>query len=122
MKHLSTIVALAVLALVPGCGCNIDHPGQGQKIGQVVKVSYGGVLRDTWEGQIIRGGLSGGSGSIGTAPFDFTVEDQKLVPILQGYMSNQTEVIITYRVEGIYSAFRSDSGGHFLLSVEPAKK
>jgi hypothetical protein len=122
MKHLSLIASLFVLAFVPGCGCNIHHPGKGQKIGQIVKLSYGGVFRDTWEGQLIRGGLSDGSGTVGIAPFDFTVEDKALIPIIQGYMSNQTEVIITYQTEGIYSVLRSNSGGDFLLSIQPAKK
>jgi hypothetical protein len=35
-------------------------------------------------------------------------------------LQNQQEVVITYRIEGVYGACRSDSGGHFLVSVRPA--
>ena len=122
MKHLPLVASLLILALTPGCGCNLHHPGKGQKIGQIVKLSYGGVINDTWEGQLIRGGLTDGSGTVGLAPFNFTIEDQKLIPIVEGYMSNQTEVVISYRTEGVYSMFRSDSDGNFLISIEPVTK
>jgi hypothetical protein len=118
----SVAIFTASLLLHTGCGCNPNHPGTGEKIGQVVKLSYGGVIKDTWEGQLIRGGMNNGSGSFGTTPFDFTVEDPKLVPIVQAYMSNQTEVVIKYRREGVYSVFRSDSHGAFLIEITPVKK
>ncbi|MBX4190358.1 hypothetical protein KW791_03645, partial [Candidatus Parcubacteria bacterium] len=75
-----------------------------------------------WEGQLIRGGMSGGSGTIGAQPFDFTIESDAMAEKAQEYMTNQTEVVIKYRMEGLYSVCRSDSSGHFLTSIEPAKK
>ncbi len=120
---ISILCILAGAAIVGGArGCaNVSH-GFGEKIGQVVKLSKQGFICDTWEGQLIRGGMSGGSGSFGTVPFDFTVEGEDLVKQVQGYMKDQTEVVIKYRIEGIYSPFRSESWGHFLISVEPATK
>lgn len=123
------LVVVAILLLLAaivvgsmGTGCvNVSH-GKGEKIGQVVKFSQQGFIRDTWEGQLIRGGMSGGSGSFGTVPFNFTVEGSGLVKKVQEYMRDQTEVVITYRIEGVYSPFRSESSGHFLIGVEPAKK
>ena len=71
------------------------------------------------------GGLSGGNGAFGTTPFDFTVESEADVEKIKSLLKNQQEVRITYRMEGIYSLFRSDSQGHFLVTVEavnpPAK-
>lgn len=117
MRHLLIIAALFTT------GCGLNTPGTGEKIGQVVKLSKQGVIRSTWEGQLIRGGMNGGSGSFGTTvPFDFTIEDGQMAAIAQKYMQDQTEVVIRYRMEGVYSAFRSDSDGHFLVSIEPAKK
>jgi hypothetical protein len=115
------IVLLAILVCFAGCGINFD-PGNGEKIGQIVKVSHEGIYTETWEAQLIRGGLTSGSGAFGTVPFNFTIEDEALVKKVQGYMQNQTEVIIKYRIEGIYSRFRSGSQGHFLVSIEPAAK
>lgn len=112
---------MTVITLLIGCGVN-SQPGDGQKIGQIVKLSKVGIVKETWEGQLIRGGMSGGSGSFGTVPFDFTVDSIILLPKVQAAMSNQTEVIISYRSEFVYSAFRSDSSGHFLTGIEEVKK
>lgn len=114
-------VLLVSAVLLMGCGIN-GRPGSGEKIGQVVKLSNQGMFCQTWEGQLIRGGMSGGSGSFGVQPFDFTVEDDELAQKVVKYMQDQTEVIIKYRMEGLYSVCRSDSSGRFLVSIEPAKK
>lgn len=115
MKALILIIALSTAA----CGINTTH-GTGTKIGQVVKLSKAGFLVDTWEAQLIRGGLIDGSGAVGGVPFDFTVSET-LAPVVQRYLEDQTEVVITYETEGVYAATRSDSGGDFLLTIEPAK-
>lgn len=96
--------------------------GTGEKVGQIVKLSKEGVVHDTWEGELIRGGMNNGSGSFGTTPFDFTVEDRANVERVQQFMKDQTEVIIKYRKEAFYLPTRSDSKGYFLVSIEPAKK
>jgi|GEM_PF-2749993 len=117
----AVVVALVLLVFFAGCGINTD-PGSGEKIGQIVKVSKEGMFFDTQEAQLIRGGLTSGSGAFGTVPFNFTIEDEALVKKVQEYMQNQREVIIKYRIEGIYSRSRSGSHGHFLISIEPAVK
>lgn len=113
--------AMLILLTLFGCGLNGDR-GTGEKIGQIVKLSKQGVIVSTWEGQLIRGGMNGGSGSFGTVPFDFTVDDEAMVPKLREYMEKQTEIVIHYRTEGVYAAWRSDSSGHFLVSAEPARE
>jgi len=120
-EEIFVIIVLALLVCFAGCGVNTS-PGDGEKIGQIVKVSHEGVFANTWEAQLIRGGLTGGTGAFGTVPFDFTIEDEATVKKVQMYMQNQTEVIIKYRIEGIYSRFRSGSSGYFLVSIEPAAK
>lgn len=115
-------LALVFTLLIAGCGRPNSSPGKGEKIGQVVKLSQQGIFCQTWEGQLIRGGMTGGSGAFGLVPFDFTVESDELAQKVQKYMQDQTEVIIKYRMEGLYSWCRSDSYGHFLNSIEPAKK
>ncbi len=115
-------LVLLLAGILFGKGCaNLSH-GTGQKIGQVVKFSKQGLFNDTWEGQLIRGGLSDGSGAIGTQPFNFTVEDEDLVAMVSKCMEEQTEVVIDYTIEGLYSPFRSESGGNFLTNIKPAKK
>lgn len=98
---------------------NMSH-GLNQKVGQVVKFGKQGILNDTWEGQIIRGGLNNGSGAFGGV-LNFTVEDDSLVEKVQEYMLSQKEVVILYRIEGLYSPFRSESGGRFLIGIRPLK-
>lgn len=103
------------------CGVNFSN-GTGEKVGQIVKFSQQGWFNKTWEGQLIRGGMNGGSGAFGTVPFNFTIEDVNLANKVEQCMRDQTEVVVHYRIEGIYSPFRSESQGHFLASIEPAKK
>lgn len=119
------LVVIAILGIlstsVGGFYVNTSH-GDGEKIGQIVKLSKQGLINQTWEGQLIRGGMNGGSGAFGTVPFNFTVESDDLVAKVKQYMQNQTEVLVAYRIEGIYSPFRSESRGHFLTNIEPAQK
>jgi len=121
------MIACVILAMLVGSvasfkGCAVNtSPGTGEKIGQIVKLSKQGMMSKTWEAQLIRGGISGGSGSVGGVPFDFTVEKDSDAELIQGFMKNQTEIVIKYRIEGFYGSWRSESKGHFLVSIEPAK-
>jgi hypothetical protein len=90
--------------------------GNGEKIGIITKLAKTGAFCKTWEGQIVRGGLSGGSGVMG-APFDFTVESDELAKKVQDIMDKQQEVKISYHVEGA-TFCRSDSEDHFLTNIE----
>lgn len=110
-----------IIAIIGPLGCNAS-PGTGEKIGQIVKVSKQGMIRKTWEAQLIRGGMIGGSGAFGTVPFDFTIEDDATAAIATQYMQQQTEVVIKYKMEGLYSLLRTESRGHFLVNIRPAKE
>lgn len=119
--HLALMTVVLLITMGGLAGCGIGTPGTGVKIGQIVKLSRQGMICKTWEGQLLRGGLTDGSGAIG-APFEFTIENEGLVPDLQTALENQTEVKISYTTEGLYSACRTDSGGVFLDSVQTAPK
>lgn len=119
MMSVMRVAVVLVLFSLSGCSCN-PKPGDGEKIGQIVKINKQGLISRTWEVELIRGGLSGGNGTIGTAPFDFTVRDDKTAAQLKEYMEKQTEVTIHYDMPMIYSLVSSDSG-HFLTSVAEKK-
>lgn len=112
-------VLLMMGLMLSGCGFNMS-PGSGQKVGQIVKVSQQGMLFDTTEAQLIRGGMTDGSGVVGMVPFDFTVPDC-FKDQVQKAMETQEEVIITYRMKSIWWLVNSDSGGYFLRGIEPVK-
>ena len=82
-----SLLAYALLSTVTLSGC-IDT-GSGEKIGSIVKLAQEGVWCKTWEGEIIRGGLSNGSGVNGQS-FRFTIEDNpELVEKIKGVMESQ---------------------------------
>lgn len=112
------IVFVSLLVGVLG-GCYCRAPGTGQKVGQIVKISKTGIFCDTWEAQLIRGGFSSGSGTVGTQPFDFTVEREADAQRLMALMERQTEIRLVYRTDGIGSICHSDSGGDYFVSATP---
>ena len=111
-----SLLAYALLSTVTLSGC-IDT-GSGEKIGSIVKLAQEGVWCKTWEGEIIRGGLSNGSGVNGQS-FRFTIEDNpELVEKIKGVMESQQEIKLHYRTE-MTTFCRSNSPSHaFVTSVE----
>lgn len=114
MKKL--LLPIAACLLLSGC---IDI-ARGEKVGTITKLAQQGLVFNTWEGQIIRGGLSGGSGGFGQS-FEFTVEDPIVVEEIRAAMDSQSEVKITYHTEAI-TLWRSESGSHFVDKIEVLKK
>jgi hypothetical protein len=110
------LLAAPMLALV-GCG----DMGSGEKMGTIIKLATHGVFCTTYEAELIRGGMSNGSGAFGVAPFDFTIDKPELVAKVQAAVESQQEVKITYHEE-MNSFCRSDSNSYFLTSIEPVKK
>lgn len=104
------------------CGCWTTQ--QGEKIGTVVKIAKEGLWFKTWEVEIIKGGMSNGSGGFGVKPFDATVSNQKILAVLQNAINNQQEVKITYHVEAFTWPTRNESHegeNRFIDSVEILK-
>lgn len=112
--------ACAVLLFVL-VGCGIGNPGEGEKVGQIVRVNRHGLFCKTWEAQIMRGGFNNGTGASGAA-FDFTIGDESQARKLQEYMENQTEIVLHYRSQFLYTLCSTESGGDFLVSAAPVAK
>lgn len=116
-KQYLKVIVLSSLFVFFGCHVN-SNPGRGKKIGKIVKLSKEGVFSKTWEGELIRGGLTDGSGTLGTS-FEFTIEDEKLVSVAFKAFENQSEVILTYRKEYFTSLSRSEcSSPSFVERIE----
>ena len=62
------LIICGTLACLTLAGCGIATPTQGEKIGVIIKVNKEGLFCTTWEVQMIRGGMSDGSGGVGGAP------------------------------------------------------
>lgn len=118
MKRMIAVIAL--LVVTAACGVNTS-PGEGEKVGQIVKLSKIGLISKTWEGEIVRGGFQSGGGVNGQA-FYFTIESEADAARVRGFMEKQTEVRLKYRTEGFYAIRRTESGGDFLVSIDSAGK
>lgn len=113
MKKLSFLVLFLFLT-----SCTFQSSGKGSKIGRIVKISQEGIFFKTWEGELVRGGFTDGSGVMGTS-FFFTIEDDYLRDIALECMKNQNEVIITYEAEIFTSIFRSEkTTPHFVKNIK----
>lgn len=110
MKKLFILLAVALLA---GCVQN----GDGEKIGTVVRINKSGAFCPTNEVEIVRGGLSNGTGAVGGI-FDATVEDASLLEKLKSAMEHQQEVKITFTSEMFTFCRSGNQGSHFIRSVD----
>lgn len=91
---MNKLFALAVIIVAVG-GCN-RHVGRGEKVGTIIKLSQEGYFYKTWEAELIRGGMNGGSGAFSTTPLHVTVSDESLLPAVQKAFDEQKEVVVTY--------------------------
>ena len=119
MKKVS---AVALLLLIGGCN---KLTGNGEKVGTIIKLSQEGYWVKTWQGEMVRGGMNGGSGAFSTKPLHFTISDLSLLPQVQKAFDEQKEVNVTYvGYSNVFGSFSSecndDSGGgncKFLTSI-----
>ncbi len=109
----AALLLFLAVPILTGCW----ETGNGEKIGTITRLNKRGVFCQTWEGEIIRGGLNTGSGVMGAA-FHFTIEDEKLVPLVKHFMETTQEVEIGFRSEAV-TFCRSDSRNYFLKSIRP---
>lgn len=97
MNKLTLLFCLVCLS-----GCYFSSPTHGIKTGIIVKVAEEGFLFPTNEAQLIRGGLSGGSGVNGQA-FDFNIQDPKVLQDAIAALESGAEVEVEYERELIAS-------------------
>lgn len=109
-----TIFILAVIVTLTGCW----ETERGEKIGTIVKLGHEGKFIKTYEAELIRGGMSNGNGSFGTMPFDFTVENDSLLPIVQKALDEQKTVRIKYHKEFATLGRTETCDNAFLDSIE----
>lgn len=112
-------ISTAVLALVfffAGCG---HITGNGQKVGTIIKLSQEGFFIKTWEAEMVRGGMNGGSGSFSTTPLHVTIDNLTLLPAVQQAFDDQKEVVVSYQ-EKYFTPFDSEcsDGCKFLTSIK----
>lgn len=115
INKLKLLISTVIVATLAGCGFN-KQPGDGTRTGQVVMLKKEGIISETWEAEIIKGGMNGGTGSFGGQPFYFTVVSEEDAKALQSAMDSQREIEIKYHSKMFYSLFNSNSGGDFLTS------
>ena len=84
-----TIALICISFLMGGCW----EKAKGEKIGTLVKIANEGFWWKTHEGELIRGGMNDGSGSIGKS-FHFTIERDDIFEIAQKAMNDNKQVHI----------------------------
>ena len=103
------LIALSfVCILLSACG---HVTGDGEKVGTIIKLSKEGVVFKTWEAEIIRGGMSNGSGGFSAKPFYFTIDDETMLPQVQSAFDSQKEVKIHYKRRLYLWTFSSECHG-----------
>ena len=101
------IVKIAIVVALSLILCSCWQTATGEKVGTVIKFAQEGAFVNTWEGELIRGGMQGGSGAFSTTPLHFTVEDPALVQKVEEALTGQYEVVVKYRREA-WAPFRSE--------------
>lgn len=116
-------IALVFACLLGVVGCQTKVMQQGTKVGTVIKLSQHGFLDSckTWEGELLRGGMQGGSGGFSTTPLHFTVNDPALLKQVQQALDEQYEVEVTYTEYFGPMPCASNSQGYFLGSIKRRK-
>ena len=119
MKNVLLLGAVALL--LAGC---FDY-SEGERVGVINKFSRKGLICKTWEGEMNLGGFrnksdSNGGTSVVANIFQFTVEDETLIPKIKEAMASGETVTLGYRQE-LFNFCNTDSG-YFITSVEAAKK
>lgn len=122
MKLLA-ITMFLLLAIGLSCNaCSGKHTAHGTRNGNIVKLAEEGLFWKTEEVEIIRGGMTTGTGGFGVKPFYATVTNRDDLAKLQKAFEQQKEVVITYD-EYFFTPFSSECSGEdehcaYVSSVE----
>lgn len=111
------LTTMVMLVLLVGC-YSVCHwkTEKGEKVGFIIKIAKQGVIFETCEATLIRGGINDGSGAFGSA-FNFTIENNSLLEKAKQLMKERKEVRITYHKEA-FTFLRSESNNYFLDDIE----
>lgn len=118
MKKVICEIILLVAAVIIFSGCN-RFTGSGEKVGTVIKLAQEGYWYKTWEAELVRGGMNGGSGSFSVKPLHVTISDESLLPKVQKAFDEQKEVVVTYvEYANAFSTYSEcNDGCKFLTSI-----
>ena len=108
-KTYNILINIAAIAIVAIGGAAIISAGyilscvlrpvhKGERVGQIIKLSQGGILFKTYEGELIKGGMSNGSGGF-AAPLNFTIKNPLLLQQAKTALLNGKEVVVYYHTE-----------------------
>jgi hypothetical protein len=101
-----TIAALMLPLALTGCWT----VQEGEKHGVLVKVAKQGTIWGTYEGELIRGGISDASGANGRAfRFTFGQFKSKLVGIARQSLLQNKPVLLHYHCERFVAPWRGES-------------
>lgn len=101
MKRVMFGMMLAAFAF---SGCMCARPTHGVKTGVIVKIAEEGLFVPTHEAQLIRGGMTNGSGAMGQA-FDFNIKPGPVLEAAQKALESGAEVEVEYERHLIASIF-----------------
>lgn len=116
MKNMfKALVFCIALFIIVGCGDN----GNGEKVGTVVQIATTAFLGvcPTTEVEVVKGGLTNGSGSNGGSMWATLEGRDDLRAKLQDAMDKNLEVKVKFHHE-VISWCRSSSGDRFITDVE----
>lgn len=115
MKKLLLLACAALL--LQGCW----ETSKGTKVGIIVKCASEGILSKTYECELVRGGVSDGSGTLGKS-FHFTAEHSEMFSVLDDALNNQRQVRIKYHTELMAAPWRTETeNAAFVDAVEVVK-
>ncbi len=101
----------------------VQSPTSGVKRGVVVKLAEEGIFVKTQEAELIRGGLTNGSGVAGGEVFTFTVSDPAVLQQIRQALDTGEEIEIKYE-RPLFSVplSRQIMSNPFVTSVIPVRK
>ena len=87
----------------------------GEKTGRIVKVAKAGYIVKTWDGELVKGGFTDGSGSMGKT-LNFSIESEDLVEKLKSAMETQRQVNVKYHQE-FFAFLRTNYEDHYFVDA-----
>ena len=110
------LLCIFIVGLSGCAGCGRGY-SDGDRVGIITKFSHKGFVFKSWEGQLNLGGtVSAGDKGVVPSTWEFSVRDEKLVPLIQSAMSSGKRVKCHY-LQWVVSPTTMDSG-YEIVGVE----
>jgi hypothetical protein len=127
MKSIDILVLVFVVlggfVMMTSASGVVQSPTSGVKRGVVVKLAEEGIFVKTQEAELIRGGLTNGSGVAGGEVFTFTVSDPAVLQQIRQALDTGDEIEIKYERPLLSVPLsRQIMSNPFVTSVIPVQK